>query len=216
MSRTECVYVGIDVAFAKKKPLPVCVCRRQDGKLKPLALKADFKKPPVGRGNRAALEKSQREQFAKDVLDWLRDLERFLSLQIVRIAIDSPSDYCHPDLRRRRAEQALDEARISCFTTPTEKQFGNKINTCKQFLQQGGKLSRLPNANQLWMLIGFALFKTIGKEYECVETFPQAIVRELPCSTSHKSTKEGLAAQIGTTAAVMGYDWRSSERNCCR
>ena len=206
MSQSQPVFVGIDVAFAKKKLLPICVAKRVKGKLIALPLKVDFRKPPVGKGNRAAIDEQQRILFAKDVLEWLQDLEEAKSLRVERIAIDSPSDYCRPSLSRRKSEQSLDGEKISCFATPTKEAFDRKLDECKTFLDQGGKVSRLPNANQLWMLVGFALFRALGERYECLETFPQAIVWELRCSGKHKSTEEGFTGQLETAAKVMGYD----------
>ena len=53
---------------------------------------------------------------------------------------------------------------------PTEKEFEAKIEASQKFLADGGEPSRLPHANQLWMLVGFELFRTLGEQYECIET----------------------------------------------
>ncbi len=88
-------FIGIDVAFAKNKVLPVSVCVRPKGKfLDILPLRVSFDKPPAGRGNVLALEDRVRRQFAKDVLTWIAKLERAKRLMVRRIAIDAPSDYC--------------------------------------------------------------------------------------------------------------------------
>ena len=50
-------FVGIDVAFAKNKVLPVSVCLRPKGRpLDILPLRVSFEKPPAGRGNVLALD----------------------------------------------------------------------------------------------------------------------------------------------------------------
>lgn len=198
-------FMGIDVAFAKNKVLPVSVCTGSDGKpLNVLPLKLSFEKPPAGRGNVAAMDDGVRRQFANDVLGWVRKLERDKCLNIRCIAIDAPSDYCRDSSGRRSAEQALAASGISCFATPTEDNFKKKVQESRKFLAAGGQVVRLPNANQLWMLVGFDLFRILGQHYECIETYPQAIVHELKCAGLHKSTEKGLQNQIDEAAKLLG------------
>jgi hypothetical protein len=197
-------FVGIDVAFAKNTVLPVSVCvRPAEGRLDILPLRVSFEKPPAGRGNVLALDEQVRRQFAEAVLAWIEKLERVKRLKVRRIAIDAPSDYCRDASGRRATERSLDESGISCFATPTEEEFEAKVRASRKFLADGGKPSRLPNANQLWMLVGFALFRTLRRRYECVETYPQAVVRQLQCASQHKSTEQGLQSQIGEAAKLL-------------
>jgi hypothetical protein len=207
MMNTEAqdAFVGIDVAFAKRKVLPVSVCARgRAGLLDILPIRVAFEKPPAGRGNVQALDEQIRRQFATDVLAWLEKLERTNELRIKRVAIDAPSDYCHDISGRRAAERALDAEGISCFATPTEDRFREKGEQSRKFLAARGKPSRLPNANQLWMLVGFELFRTLKQRYECIETYPQAVVHQLQCAGEHKSTAQGLQNQVGEAAKVLG------------
>lgn len=198
-------FMGIDVAFAKKKVLPVSVCTSFAGKrFDILPLRVSFEKPPVGRGNVFALDGSVRQKFATAVLGWISKLEQAKGLKVRRIAIDAPSDCCRHPSGRRAAETSLDTEGISCFATPTEKEFEAKIEASRKFLADGGKPSRLPNANQLWMLVGFELFRTLGNRYECIETYPQAIVRALKCASHHKSTAQGLQSQLEEAAKLIG------------
>src|SRR5262245_1417384 len=109
-------FLGIDVAFAKKKVLPVSVCIRPAGRpLDILPLRVSFEKPPAGRGNVLALDEAVRRQFAEAVLAWIEKLARDKRLRVWRIAIDAPSDYCRDASGRRAAERSLDESGISCF-----------------------------------------------------------------------------------------------------
>jgi hypothetical protein len=198
-------FVGIDVAFAKKKVLPVSVSTVGTGTpVDILPLRVAFEKPPIGRGNVAALDEKVRQDFATEVLAWLTKLEQKKGLTIRRIAIDAPSNYCRHASGRRASEAALDAQGISCFATPTEKDFQAKIEASRKFLADGGKPSRLPNANQLWMLVGFELFRTLRNKYECIETYPQAIVHALKCATHHKSTAQGLQSQLVEAAKLLG------------
>lgn len=199
-------FVGIDVAFARGKRLPVSVCIRSAGSLEVLALRSSYEKPPAGYGNVEALDERVREGFAEEVLGWLRRLEQQLMLKIRRVAIDAPSDYCCEPSGRRAAERCLDGSGIYCFGTPTEAQFLDKVQQSRKFIEDGGAPSRLPNANQLWMLVGFDLFRVLGAEYECIETYPQAIVRTLACADEHKSTRQGLLRQIEVAAEETGME----------
>jgi hypothetical protein len=54
------------------------------------------------------------------------------------------------------------------------------------------------------MLVGFELFRTLGRQYECIETYPQAVVQQLKCASQHKSTDQGLQRQIDEVAKVFG------------
>jgi predicted nuclease with RNAse H fold len=205
VSQLRDAFVGIDVAFAKTKRLPISVCTRADGdRLNILPLRKTFKKPPAGEGNAKALDPEKRKSFAIEVLNWMKSVEEDKKLRIVRIAIDAPSSYCRTELRRRDAETSLDRDGISCFATPSEAQFKEKIEEARLHLQSTPKEeSRLPNANQIWMLIGFELFQKLGEKYKCIETYPQAIVRKLDCGNTHKSKPDGYNDQLAAVARIL-------------
>ena len=181
--------------------MSVCV-RERSSQLKILPLRQIFRPPPCGSGNAAILDESVRQRFARELLDWLQELQREQRLTIHRIGIDASSDYCRDASGRRPSERLLNEAGIHCFATPTEEQFRQKIDTCRSFLRDGGPANRLPNANLLWMLVGFELFRTLEKVFECLETYPQAIVRTLRCDAGHKSTAAGYEDQLAAAARL--------------
>ena len=194
-------FAGIDVAFAKRKRLPVAVCLRRGSRLIPLDLAGrDVPRPPVGRGNAAALDEGVLFSFADDVAGYLRQIERHFGVAIRRIGIDAPSQPRSADTKRRKAEAALDSRRISCFTTPSTEDFVRIRDKAAAHLAKGGAESRLPHANQLWMLVGFALFQRLSREWECLEVFPQATVCVLGANAIHKSRADGLAAQAKAVA----------------
>ena len=197
------VFVGIDVAYAKNKMLPICICE-WDGTVPVPFQRRLFPKPPRGKGNKAALDPEERESFGNAVLLWLRDVCEENDLQVQRIAIDAPSDYCRPDRNRRASEAALDALGISCFATPTKQQFENKIEAARNHLDSGGKESEMPNANQIWMLIGFTLFQKLSQQYECIEVYPHATVRSIGCEGEHKSKEEGFNEQVDSLSMIMG------------
>src|SRR5262249_17945436 len=65
--------------------------------------------------------------------------------------------------------------------------------------------SRLPHANQLWMFIGFALFKRLRVEWECLEVYPQATMRTLGASSIHKSKRGGVSGQLEVVSRYTGW-----------
>lgn len=198
---------GIDVAFAKGKPLPIVVCRTRGGVVEPLPLKRAKAMPPRGRGNALALEPEVRETFAEETAAYLHAVEEEFELRIERIAIDAPSDPKQSGSARRACEREMDRQNISCITTPDAEQFDSICARGKAHLASGGSQARLPGANQIWMLIGFALFERLRRDWECLEVFPQAIARTLRASDVHKRKPEGQLAQL--TAAARHTGWPS-------
>ena len=189
-------FCGIDVAFAKKKTLPIAVCVRDGAHLRPLPLRSHATlRPPRGSGNRAALDASLVSTFAADVLAYVHGVEREFDVSISRIAIDAPREPA-PEGRRRACELAMDSAGWSCFTTPSRNDWTAIRRRVDDHLAAGGSESTLPHANQLWMLVGFALFERLERDFECLEVFPSAIVRGFDPATPHKSTIDGFRRQL--------------------
>jgi hypothetical protein len=197
-------YAGIDVAYAKRKRLPIIVCTHRDGKLEPLPLRS-LPAPPVGKGNAQILDQPAVAGFAEAVAEYLRSVEVAFGVGIKRIAIDAPSDPKGFGIKRRQCEIALDLKRISCITTPSASEFSNICKRATEHLARGGAESRMPGANQLWMLVGFALFERLRKDWECMEVFPQAIVAALNASQIHKSKSAGFAAQLKAISLQTGW-----------
>ena len=197
-------YAGIDVAFAKQKRLPLVVCTREEGRLVPLPLRsARGLVPPRGSGNRASLSAGSVEAFTAATLTYLRQVEEAFAVSIDRIAIDAPSA---PALDgRRRAERALDARGFSCFATPTAEQFDEIRRKALEHLEAGGPESRLPHANQLWMLVGFELFRVLSELAPCLEVFPNTTVQVLGAAHRTKFHKDGLEAQLAAARAHTGW-----------
>jgi hypothetical protein len=99
----------------------------------------------------------------------------------------------------------MDAARISCFTTPTGAKFEEIRARGRAHLAAGGAQNRMPAANQLWMLVGFALFERLGREWECLEVFPQATARAIGAGAVHKSAHGGWALQLSAVSAHTGW-----------
>jgi hypothetical protein len=199
-------FTGIDVAFAKGKRLPVVVCVREGSRLVPLPLRNLREAlPPRGRGNRIALDPEAVLMFARDTVEYLRTIESIHSLQIKRIAIDAPSCYKRDGIPRRAAEVAMDRLNISCFATPDRTEFDAIRAKANRHLTDGGPENRIPHANQLWMLVGFALFEVLKEHYECIEVFPQAIADALQARKVHKSKREGSSVQLSAVSRYSGW-----------
>lgn len=202
------LFVGIDVACAKGKRLPVVVARRVDARLEPVHLcDARFPKPPVGRGNVAALDDASNRAFAQDVADYLRVVERTEAATIKRIAIDAPRGPAPDAGGLRRSEAALGQQGTQFFfRTPSASEFASIRLKCKTHLLNGGPVAKLPYANKLWMLVGFTLFDALRPQWECLEVFPQAIVVVLDAARFHKATPKGLKAQLEAASSRTGWN----------
>jgi hypothetical protein len=201
----EDAYAGIDVAFAKVKRLPVVVCRKRGGVLEPLDLRRARAKPPRGEGNARILESGVVDAFASSTVAYLESIETEFGVRIRRVAVDAPSDPRPAGTSRRRAELALDRKGISCIGTPDEAQLASVVARASEHLARGGSQANLPGANQLWMLVGFALFRALRSRWECLEVFPQAIVCAIGAAVVHKSTAAGLSAQLIAAAHYTGW-----------
>lgn len=204
-------FAGIDVACAKDKRLPVVVCVRNGDALVPLQLRGHSVSPPRGMGNALTIDAASVERFADETTDYLRCIENAFSVRIARIAIDAPSEPKRKGTRRRDSECELDRRRISCFTTPDEVQFRSIIERVREHLEAGGAHNRIPHANQLWMLVGFALFRALRPHLKCIEVFPQAIAYALGVSGLHKSSPEGRARQLASVARYTSWPFPCAE-----
>lgn len=119
----ESAYVGIDVAIAKSKKLPVVVSVRRNGCLIPLPLRDHNASPPDGPGNEAILEPGVAERYADDTLTYLNRLQHHFRVDIRAVAIYAPAGYCPEGASSRGCESALGEAGLSYYSTPTPKSF---------------------------------------------------------------------------------------------
>lgn len=212
-------FIGIDVACAKGKYLPLVVCRQEDGLLLPLPLASHSIKPPKGLGNARTLHDEVNKAFANDVADYLETLCDALNLNPVRIAIDSPLRPRENYLRRRVAEQALDKAGISCYTTPSADDFETIKAKGIDHLQADKPLQNLPHAHQIFMLLGFELNERLSKVAECIEVYPHATVKQLGVADIHKSKGNQAELQLSAMSYYTGWprtddDWVLVDKMC--
>jgi hypothetical protein len=200
-------YVGIDLAIAKKKRLPVVVVVRRAGRLEPLALNArGAPKPPYGCGNALIIDVKNRWRLASETVTYIREVEKYFHVHVRRIAVDGPSAPRRDNLSLREAESALDREGISYIQTPGLASFDLMPERVRQHLAGGGSEATLPCANQLWMLFGFSLFEALsGAGWTCLEVYPQATVRILGSGQQHKSKPGAVEAQVTATARLTGW-----------
>ena len=204
LCRVTEAFVGVDVAFALGKRLPISICTWCDGRLVPLALRRLDLKPPEGRGNRLALDETVVAKFADAAVAYVQAVARQLDLQVVCVAIDAPSAYCRPDRKRRAAEVAVNRAGIHCFPTPSAEGFNKARNKVEARFDAGSELARVPHANQLWMLPGFAVFRAFENICDVREVYPQATVQVLGAGQKHKTKRDAVVVSRPTYLDQFG------------
>lgn len=213
------VFVGIDVACAKGKYLPLVICSQESGQLIPLPLTKYPIKPPRGLGNALTLHDEVNKAFANDVANYLETVCDAFYLNPVCIGIDSPLRPRDNRLRRRIAEQALDRAGISCYTTPSADNFDAIRAGGIAHLQAEKPIQNLPHAHQIFMLLGFALNERLGKVAECIEVYPHATVKQLGVADIHKSKGNQAELQLFAMSHYTGWpktddDWVQVDTMC--
>jgi hypothetical protein len=101
-------FAGIDVACAKSKRLPVCVCVRRGPVLQPLALRQyAVPRPPYGCGNAGCLDPETIQHLAKSASVYLKEVEDHFGVRVQRVAIDAPSNPRSVGVVLREAERGL-------------------------------------------------------------------------------------------------------------
>ncbi len=198
-------FAGIDVAVARAKRLPVCVCVWERGTLAPLPLARMGPKPPRGIGNvAAALDDGARRTYAAEAAAYLRAVEDELGVTIRRVAIDAPRGPAPPG-GRRLSEAGLAARGIPFYPTPDESGWTRVRDEVRRHVAAGGAVARLPHANRLWMLAGFALFACLEQEWECLEAFPHAVGLALGAAGQRKLTRGGLDERLAAVALRTGW-----------
>lgn len=213
------VYIGIDVACAKGKSLPVVICTKDEDRLVPLPLLKHPAKPPKGFGNAATLDNNLNLLYAKAAREYIKVICDGYKLNPICIGIDAPLRPRASLLHRRLAEQALDKVGISCFKTPSSAEFDTIIQKCLRHLKEGKPVQNLPHSMQLWMLAGFAIADELSLLTQCIEVYPQATARALGVSDKHKSKGGQAEKQLMAIGHHSGWpqtqqDWVQLKHIC--
>ena len=213
------VFIGIDVACAKGKYLPLVICTLENGRLVPFPLAGYPIKPPRCLGNARTLDDKVNQAFAENVASYIETVCDAFHLSPIRIGIDSPLRPRDNHLNRRFAEQALDKAGISCYTTPSANDF--KVIKAKGIahLEASKPIQNLPHTHQIFMLLGFALNERLSKVAECIEVYPHATVKQLGVADIHKSKGNQAELQLSAMSHYTGWpktddDWSQADNMC--
>jgi hypothetical protein len=183
--RNRVVYIGIDVACAAGKRLPLCAVSGCDP-ITPLKIPAYLSGAiPRGLGNREIVAPAPFQKAALDVATALVRIADEMEWRIARVAIDAPA--APPRTGSRASEDELGLAGISCIRTPSVAGWVGIRCKCVEHLESGRDLSTLPHANKVWMLYGFELF---------------AISEAASRPKSLKSTRPRLSAHCWAVASI--------------
>ena len=203
------IYIGIDVACAVGKRLPICVAEASQP-LMPLDIPSQLAAAiPRGLGNKEILSAEPFRDAASKVLGAIKCIAHEKGWQIERIAIDAPA--APPKAGSRSSETELGRLGLSSFKTPPKSDWADIREKCARHLRSGGSAASLPHANKIWMLFGFELFLALqsGLGAEVIEVYPFAIVRALLPTCKHKSTEQGYRDQLTAVADRTG--WKSHD-----
>jgi hypothetical protein len=110
------VYMGIDVACAIGKRLPICVVspgRPLTPLVIPKHLAAEI---PRGVGNKEIKAAAPFEKAAREVVGAIRRIEIEMGWRIERLAVDAPA--APPEIGARKSEIELGHRKLSSFRTP--------------------------------------------------------------------------------------------------
>ncbi len=202
---SSAVFIGIDVACAQNKKLPICVVSAAHP-LTPLAIPTSLSATiPRGLGNREITSAAPFRQAAGDVVAAINRIIKEMNWTVKRIAVDAPA--AAPPTGSRLSESELSSNGLSSFRTPAAPVWADIREVSIKHLEVGGSTATLPYANKIWMLFGFELFAQLRKELaaEVLEVYPFAIIRALLPSCAHKSTPEGYRDQLAAVAARTGW-----------
>ncbi len=200
------VFMGIDVACAKRKRLPICAVA-QGFPLRPLPIpKQLVELIPLGVGNREIIETAPFHQAAQGVVGGIDRILNVTGWNLKRIAIDAPA--AAPTTGSRSSEVELARCGLSSFLTPALHEWTGIREKCIEHLRLGGTAAKLPYANKIWMLFGFELFSQLRSQDrgEVIEVYPYAIVPTLAPTCEHKSTEKGYLDQLAAVACRRGWE----------
>jgi predicted nuclease with RNAse H fold len=205
------VYVGIDVACAVGKRLPICVVSTSCPLMPLMIPKHLAGLIPRGVGNKEITAAAPFQEVARGVVSAINHIAGEMGWHVERIAVDAPT--APPATGSRASENELGRRGLSSFRTPPESAWEGIREKCANHLRVGKSLATLPNANRIWMLFGFKLFAFLksGLSAEVIEVYPFAIVHALLPTCEHKSTERGYRDQLNVVAARTGWEPQSLE-----
>jgi Protein of unknown function (DUF429) len=204
--KSNSVYVGIDVACAVSKRLPICVVSEGHPIIPLMIPKHLAGLIPRGVGNREITAAAPFHEAARGVVRGINRIAIEMRWQLKRFAIDAPA--APPATGSRASEDELGRLGLSNFRTPPASTWAGIRQKCANHLRLGGIAATLPYANKIWMLFGFELFACLKSDLsaDTIEVYPFAIVRALLPACEHKSTEEGYRDQLVAVSARTGWE----------
>lgn len=207
------VYIGIDVNCAQRARLPICFISAAS-QIVIHALPRDLAHLiPRGVGNGEIREAAPFQSKAREASAAIASIARAQNWTITRVAIDAPA--AAPLSGTRASEDNLGRLGLSSFRTPSQSAWHDIKHVCRDHLNRGQPLAKLPYANKIWMLFGFELFSALREalDAEIIEVYPFAIARAIAPDCPHKSTEEGYRLQLEVMAARTGWQpWELHDR----
>src|SRR5580692_7195166 len=156
---SSAVHIGIDVACARGKALPICVVSAGPPVL-PLGIPNELAALiPRGLGNREINSAVPFREAALGVVAAIARIVSEMKWTVERIAVDAPA--APPATGARASENELGSAGLSSFRTPSASGWSSISKACARHLELGGSIVTLPYANKIWMLFGFELFASL-------------------------------------------------------
>lgn len=204
------VFIGIDLSVVKSKR-PSVLFMSED--LKPISVAGIKHKPPLGIGNAGCLDTNVVSGYVRGIVDYIKQVQDILQLQIGKIAIDSPSMYRSSNVAIRSSEKELMSDGYTLYKTPTKAELSAAVKKLQAEVSKFGSIQSPYYSNLLWIIPGIQLFKELGKTYTCIETFPNAIVKQLDKNIGHKSNTEELYKQIGLFCKYLNIDKEELQRD---
>ncbi len=158
------VYLGIDVACAAGKRLPICVVSADPPHTPLIIPKPLAGLIPRGLGNKEIAAEKPFRVAAGVITSALKRIMSEMGWRIERIGIDAPA--AAPAKGSRASEDELGHHGLSCFRTPSAAAWPKIRKACADHISEVGSLATLPYANKIWMLFGFELFSCLRRNLQ--------------------------------------------------
>jgi hypothetical protein len=147
------VYIGIDVACALGKRLPIRMVSAEPW-LMPLTVPRELAALiPRGVGNKEVFTTIPFQDSARCVAQAIAHILNEIGWHVERIAVDAPA--APPDSGSRESEIEMGSCGLSSFRTPAASAWPGILQQCHDHRGRGGTSAALPHANKIWMLYGF-------------------------------------------------------------
>jgi hypothetical protein len=145
-------HIGIDLACARGKALPICVVSAGPPMM-PLRIPNEMAALiPRGVGNKEINSASPFREAARGVAAGISRIISEMNWTVERIAVDAPA--APPTAGARASENELGSAGLSSFRTPPSTRWADIREACIKHLEIVGSSVTLPYANKIWMLFG--------------------------------------------------------------